>query len=99
MIAVNRRDEIHNFFLWGWTTYGDTLTSDTHQTRFCWGVNQIVFSPDGQSARLSHALCSEGNCADKQCTQPEKQTIQVMAAICKADATATATTAPPPTTK
>lgn len=83
LAQFNRRDEFSKFYIWGWTTYNDTLTNEPHQTRFCWDVNQVVFSSDGRSARLSHGLCNEGNCADKQCTTPEKQTIHLSNTNCK----------------
>jgi hypothetical protein len=80
----NRRDDLRKFYIWGWAKYGDTLTSDQHVTRFCWDIDQVVFSPDGEVGRISHNLCSEGNCTEKDCIAPtEKLAIAVRQNTCK----------------
>jgi hypothetical protein len=58
LLQFNRRDELKKFYIWGWTRYNDTLTNATHITRFCWDINQVVFSTDDRVARLSHNLCN-----------------------------------------
>ena len=80
----NRRDEVSKFYIWGRVNYNDTLTEESHITRFCWDVNQVIFSADGTSARISHVLCESGNCADHDCPTPEKQIVQLRQAPCKA---------------
>lgn len=82
----NNRDGIDNFFIWGYAEYNDVLTLDRHITRFCYIVDQIVFSDDRKSARLSYGLCREGNCSDKECPTPQKQIYTVkIPASCEKD--------------
>jgi hypothetical protein len=85
LAQFNRRDAIGKFYMWGWAKYGDTLTDDQHTTRFCWDIDQVVFSADGNSARLSHGLCGEGNCSDKDCPLPEKLAYQIRNFECKGE--------------
>jgi hypothetical protein len=80
----NLRDGVKHFYVWGWASYGDTLTADQHVTRFCWDIDQLIFAPDGQINRVSHNLCQEGNCADKDCAVPtEKLVIAFPPFYCK----------------
>jgi hypothetical protein len=97
LLQFNRRDGVSKFYLWGWARYGDTLTSDQHVTRFCWDIDQIIFLTDGQVSRVSHNLCTEGNCAERDCAVPtENLAIAVRQNVCK-DASPTAPPPAPPT--
>jgi hypothetical protein len=93
----NRRDEMSHFFLWGHATYHDVLTDEEHITRFCWDAYQVIFSADGKSARLSYALCNEGNCADRECPTPEKQKFAMVLPTCKPPPSAIVPPPSPPT--
>ena len=80
----NRRDAFQQFYLWGWASYNDTLTNIMHETRFCWNVDQVIFSDDGRSARLSHTLCDEhSNCADNECLPRQTERYEIRDAPCK----------------
>jgi hypothetical protein len=69
----NNRVNMDKFWIWGHAKYNDILTNKPHITRFCWDVQQIVYSDNGRSARLSYALCEKGNCSDDECP-PEQGT-------------------------
>jgi hypothetical protein len=82
----NARDILRKFYIWGWARYDDVMTTEPHITRFCWDMNQVVFSEDGRRARLSHGLCDEGNCTEQNpdCMEPKGQiTVQFKDTICK----------------
>jgi hypothetical protein len=86
----NRRDEITRYIIWGHADYDDVFSTaqadkKEHITRFCYDINQFVFSADGKSARLSYGLCKEGNCIDSECPPPEKATFTMPATTCKSE--------------
>lgn len=93
----NKRDGLSKFYIWGWARYGDTLTDEPHVTRFCWDIDRLALSPEGQITRVSHNLCNEGNCTEKDCVAPtEKLSIAIRESPCR-DAPPTAP--PPPAPK
>ncbi|ULO25124.1 hypothetical protein [Methylocystis sp. SB2] len=73
----NNRDPFDRFLIWGYTEYNDVMTFDRHITRFCYSVDQVVFSSDRNSAKLSYSLCDEGNCSDRECPTPQRQAFAV----------------------
>ncbi len=79
----DKGDRINKFYIWGHVTYGDVLTDEQHITRFCWNVQQVVYTNGHASLRLSHALCEEGNCADHDCPTPENKVLELPQTICK----------------
>jgi hypothetical protein len=54
---------------WGWAKYKDAIDYQNHITRFCWNIESIGGDPGDPNAnlRMTHSLCSEGNCTDKEC--------------------------------
>lgn len=84
LAQFNRRDDVNSFNVWGWAAYTSIFRDAQYFTRFCWDVRQVIFSDDRKSARLSHRLCGEGNCADRDCKPPPVgQTVTIKFAICK----------------
>src|SRR5262249_984193 len=83
LLQFNKRDGLGKFYIWGWAKYKDTETPEEHITRFCWDVDQAVFSADGSTVRLSHKLCPRGNCPDKPCPEPEHGSFLVRVFSCR----------------
>jgi hypothetical protein len=61
-------DRFRQVNIWGWAKYTESFTGEPRTTRFCWNILGIRWADsDKESARFLHALCREGNCADKDC--------------------------------
>jgi len=60
---------VRHMKFWGWTKYQDTVAYQDHITRFCWNIESIGGNPSDPNAnlRMTHSLCKEGNCTDKEC--------------------------------
>ena len=85
----NRRDELRQFRIWGRAIYNDVFTEESkfveehHTTNFCWSIDQIIFSLDGESARFSYSLCEQGNCSDSECKPPNHGLFETTVPPCK----------------
>jgi hypothetical protein len=62
-----------HFYIWGKSTYLDTVTGDTHKTRFCWDIPNITGDPNEITSKITliHGLCLEGNCIDGECDKED----------------------------